>query len=170
MSLSPKTSTAPKTTTIADLMTAPNNLWYRIHVFVHDLRRFKDNETSRTRLDSIADPSYIGAPYFTAEEAATLKATVVDGEKTLARVLEETLDRKLETRMKKRVESGDFRVCAAHDLAPVFEKTFNINEKQLAKNGRFQKLLKGGLVLGAGQTFKGVGKSKGNDKKQGGAR
>ncbi len=34
-------------------------------------------------------------------------------------------------RMKKRVESGDFRVCAAHDLEPIFEKAFGIKPKEL---------------------------------------
>lgn len=36
--------------------------------------------------------------------------------------------------MKKRVESSDFRVCAAHDLAPIFEAVFDIHPKKLAKN------------------------------------
>jgi hypothetical protein len=47
------------------------------------------------------------------------------------------LDERLNRRMKKRVESEDYRVCAAHDLAPIFEKALGINPKELAKSQEF---------------------------------
>ena len=39
--------------------------------------------------------------------------------------------------MKKRVESGDDRVCAAHDVAPILEKALGINPKDLERNQAF---------------------------------
>jgi hypothetical protein len=59
----------------------------------------------------------------------------------LEAIIEETLNERLERRLKKRVESGDFRVCAAHDLAPVFEKSFGVKEKELARNERFKEVM-----------------------------
>jgi hypothetical protein len=44
--------------------------------------------------------------------------------------------------MKKRVDNQDFRVCAAHDLAPIFEKAFGIHPKQLDKDSEFIGLTK----------------------------
>jgi hypothetical protein len=44
----------------------------------------------------------------------------------LKALIEETLNERLERRMKKRVESGDFRVCAAHDLAPVLRRLLGL--------------------------------------------
>jgi hypothetical protein len=66
-----------------------------------------------------------------------IKAAIVDCERTLQTVIQETLDERLERRIKKRVGSGDFRVCAAHDFAPIFEKAFSIKPRDLAKNNDF---------------------------------
>ena len=49
----------------------------------------------------------------------------------------DTLSERLERRMGKRVECGDYRVCAAHDLAPVFERVFGVETKALARDGEF---------------------------------
>ncbi len=54
----------------------------------------------------------------------------------------EVPDKKMNQRMKKRVESGDFRVCAAYDLAPVFEGAFGVRVKDLKRNGNFLDLMK----------------------------
>jgi hypothetical protein len=59
----------------------------------------------------------------------------------LEAIIEETLNERLERRLKKRVESGDFRVCAAHDLAPVIEKAFGVKEKELARSERFKEVM-----------------------------
>jgi len=40
----------------------------------------------------------------------------------LAELIDEIVQVRLEWRMKKQVESVDFRVCAAHDVAPIVEK------------------------------------------------
>lgn len=52
-------------------------------------------------------------------------------------VIEEILSERVEGRIKKREESGEFRVCAAHDLAPILEKALGIDPKALAKDREF---------------------------------
>jgi hypothetical protein len=71
-------------------------------------------------------------PYFEPSESAC----VVDAtdNKTLQTFIEDTLKEGLERRMKKRVESEDYRICTAHDLAPIFEKVFDINPKDLQRD------------------------------------
>jgi hypothetical protein len=143
---------------IQDLRNTPS-LWYRIHVFVYDLRNFKERANCQSRLDSIVDASYLGTPYFKPEEVDMLKATKVDGEMTLETVIRNTLEERLERRLKKRVESGDYRVCAAHDLAPIFETAFAIKPKDLAKDSGFLSLLdKSGLKLKNGESWTGLSK------------
>jgi hypothetical protein len=152
---SPVPYTAP---TIRDLRST-HSLWYRIHVFVYDLRNFKERADCQSRLDSIIDTSYLGTPYFKQEEVDMLKATKVNDEMTLEAVIRNTLDERLERRLKKRVESGDYRVCAAHDLAPIFETAFNIKPKDLAKDDAFLSLLENsGLKLKIGENWLGLSK------------
>lgn len=145
---------APQIHTSEDLRSAPKALWYRLHVFLYDLRHFADKPESQARLDQITDASYLGQPYFSASEVQTIKSTTVArSEKTLATVIEETLDEKLVR--KKRVESGDYRVCAAHDLAPIFERAFGITTKDLGKDKVFLRLLsKIGLELSDSREWK----------------
>jgi hypothetical protein len=58
-------------------------LWYKLHVFMYDLRHFRSNEASRTRLDTVISLDYIGQPYFSDEEAQMLRDTTVEGGSTL---------------------------------------------------------------------------------------
>jgi hypothetical protein len=61
--------------------------------------------------------------------------------------------------MKKRVESGDYRVCTAYDLAPIFETAFDIKPKDLAKDDAFLSLLENsGLKLKNGENWLGLSK------------
>lgn len=137
------------------------SLWYKIHVFIYDLRNFREIPDSQKRLDRITDASYIGTPYFTTTEVSQLKSTIIDpkSQQTLEQLIEETLNERLERRMKKRVESGDYRVCAAHDLAPIFEKAFDIKPKDLARNVEFLAVMeKSGLKLNDDDEWKGSSK------------
>lgn len=128
------------------LQTAPNALWYRLHVFLYDLRNFSDNNKSQARLDQIIDASYLGQPYFSDNEVAMIKTTIIGNQKTLAETIEESLNDKLNRR--KRVEAKDYRPCAAHDLAPIFERAFGVRPKDLSKDKQFLKLMtKHGLAL-----------------------
>lgn len=82
---------------------------------------------------------------------------MVQGDTTLEHLIQQTLNAKLEKRIKKRVESQDFRVCAAHDLGPIFEKAFDIKPKTLSKDKKFLAVLKrSGLNLKEDDSWKGV--------------
>ncbi|KFZ05647.1 hypothetical protein V501_08156 [Pseudogymnoascus sp. VKM F-4519 (FW-2642)] len=131
-----------KPTSIEDLKAQPS-LWYKIHVLVYDLRNFQENPMAQARLDAVEDLLYIGAPYFDPVEVQQLKACIVDAtnSKSLEMLIEDTLRERLERRMKKRVDSGDYRICAAHDIAPIFEKAFSIKPKDLQTNIDFLALL-----------------------------
>ncbi|OAL72711.1 hypothetical protein A7D00_2484 [Trichophyton violaceum] len=104
---------------------------------MYDLHNFRTDSAARDRLDSIVDITYLGKPYFDGEEVEALENTISNSSgsqgETLAQKIESTLDERLNRRMKKRIESSDFRVCAAHDLAPIFEAVFDIPPKKLAK-------------------------------------
>ncbi|KAK3168098.1 hypothetical protein OEA41_004544 [Lepraria neglecta] len=122
---------------------------------MHDLRHFDEKVDSRSRLDSIVDASYIGEPYFQHSEVEMIKSTAVinNGEHTLGDLIRETLDGRLNRRMKKRVESEDYRVCAAHDLAPIFEKGLSIRPKEFEKDKEFVRLVRtSGLKLKDGES------------------
>jgi len=125
-------STTASATTLKDLK--PNyGIWYRLHVLIFNLRNDENMEASRARLELVTDPYYIGSPYFTPSEAAIIKLLEVskNGDnqtKTHEEVIKDTLEERLERRRKKRVESGDLRVCAAHDVSPILEKAMGIRE------------------------------------------
>lgn len=113
-------------------------LWHKIRVLLFDLRHFAARRSSRNRLELVIDPFYIGAPYFDPSEAHLLKHSAInDTRQTLQNLIQETLDMKLSRR--KRVESADFRPCAAHDLAPIFERYFNVKPKDLQRDKKFIK-------------------------------
>lgn len=136
------------------LATAPDHLWYRIHVLIYDLRNFKDNEASEARLSCVFDRHYIGAPYFSDEQTKLVKATLVDG-KDLVSHIEAVMSEKLGRQ--KRVSESDYRPCAAHDISPILDKAFGVNAKLLGKNKQFLKVVKkSGLELKEGEEWKGV--------------
>ena len=144
-----------------------HKLWYKLHVFIHDLRFFRSNTTtSRFRLDWVVDTYYIGWPYFSDTEVQQVLHTVVDAKsgKTLQQTLDDFFSKKLEKRLDGQMkETGDYRVCAAHDLAPVVEKVFGVDSTDLKKNKGFVKLVEqGGLeALNKGGVWKGMGKKVG---------
>lgn len=75
--------------------------------------------------------------------------------------------------MKKRVESGDFRVCAAHDLAPILARVLGVDLKTLEMDKLVLELVRTkGLDLGgerwdglAGKSYAPKGKRKGKKKR-----
>lgn len=146
-------------------------LWYKIHVFIYDLRHFHEKVASETRLEQVIDPFYLGLPYFKEGETEALKSVVIQ-DKTMMQFIEESLAEMLNRRNKKQVSSGDFRVCAAHDMAPIFEKAFGIDQKRLANDLQFIRILEAnGLELGdqkwtgsPKKSFNPADKKKGNRK------
>lgn len=140
----------------AALRTAPNNLWYRLHVLVFDLRHFEDKgaEKSHERLDSSKDEIYLGAPYFSEEEAKLIKSYEVDG-MPLSEVIQTTMADKLAR--PKRINAQDYRPCGAHDIAPIVESAFDNKHTKLNKSKHFRGLLEEyGLELKDNKKFKGV--------------
>ena len=136
-----------------------SNVWYKIHVLLYDLRHFEESAASNSRLETVIDPSYIGEPYFNSDEAGKIKGARLNGDKTLSVLIEETLNERLERRMKKRVESGDYRVCAAHDVAPILEKALGIKPKDLERDQVFlDTMATNGLHLKLGEQWVGIGK------------
>ena len=134
-----------------------SDIWYKIHVLLYDLRHFEQSNVSRCRLETVIDPSYLGEPYFNPEEADKIKGARLDGDKTLSALIEETLDERLNRRMKKRVESGDYRVCAAHDVAPILEKALGIRPKVLERDqGFLNTMAANGLHLKPGEQWTGI--------------
>ena len=115
-----------------------HDLWYKLHVLLYDLRHFEQSDVSKSRLETVVDPSYLGEPYFNQNEAQKIKGGQLSNEnKTLSALIEETLNERLDRRIKKRIESGDYRVCAAHDVAPILEKAFGIKPKDLERDQTF---------------------------------
>ena len=61
--------------------------------------------------------------------------------------------------LRNELKNGDYRVCAAQDLAPIFETAFNIKPKDLAKDDAFLSLLgNSGLKLKNGENWLGLSK------------
>ncbi|KAF9874681.1 hypothetical protein CkaCkLH20_07818 [Colletotrichum karsti] len=56
------------------------NLGYKMRVLAYDLRNVTKNHSSTQRLNTTTDEHYISEPYFTPEEAASIKSAVVDVE------------------------------------------------------------------------------------------
>ena len=136
-----------------------SNIWYKIHVLLYDLRHFDESNVSRSRLETMIDPSYLGESYFNPDEAEKIKGTRLEGDRTMAALIEETLNERLNRRIKKRAESGDYRVCAAHDVAPILEKALGIKPKDLKRNKAFLDTMSAnGLHLKPGEKWTGLGK------------
>lgn len=150
----PSTPVKSPGNTVQDLQNTPS-LWYKIHVFVYDLHHFREKSSSQGRLDSIVDASYIGMPYFHPDEVTRLKTTVMNAKgQTLEELIAETLNERLKRRTKEFAWSGDYWVCAAHDLAPIFEKTLGIEPTDLVRNVEFLSLMESsGLELKGGESF-----------------
>ncbi|KAB8237911.1 uncharacterized protein BDW43DRAFT_306611 [Aspergillus alliaceus] len=100
------------------------------------------------RLEKLTDPSYVGEPYFTLEEADTIKHTVFNNGNLFTLYLEDELNQRLTRRNMKRVESGNFQVCTAHDLALIIAQALGMDLKQLEKDKKFAGLVEiKGLLL-----------------------
>jgi hypothetical protein len=125
------TASTPMQTIFMEYVETNTALWYKIHVFVYDLRNFDEIPMAQARLNRIVDASYIGMPYFCPDEVVTLKNTIVGGEKTLEAAIEETLNEQLERRIKKRVESDFQPLQKRHPTSLQTSLMFSINGNQL---------------------------------------
>ncbi|RAL09285.1 uncharacterized protein BO97DRAFT_331631, partial [Aspergillus homomorphus CBS 101889] len=146
----------PKTT-ISDLKRGciSPTLWYRIHVLLYDLENFDSSPASQKRLGKIGDPSYIGRPYFTREEAEIIKRTRIDVDGR-TETIEQMIDKCLEEREKfgcrissKRPRSGDLiRVSASQQVASTLAGLLGIDLVMLGEDRTFVNLMvENGLFL-----------------------
>jgi hypothetical protein len=56
---------------------ANTDLWYKIHVLLHDVCNIATDRTAESRTLATTDELYISAPYFTPDEAALVKKTLI---------------------------------------------------------------------------------------------
>ena len=118
-------------------------LWYRLHVFIFDLHNFESDPHSKLRLELLHDPQFLGTPYFDQDQADRLKETCgLASDQTLGLRIETEIRNKLQRRIEKGQTSGDHRICAAHDIAPIIEDELRIRLKEVSKDKTFRKLLK----------------------------
>lgn len=117
---------------------------------------------------------YLGLPYFTTEESALVKAARVakpsvlepdynDGApisetsqdvvatdaKTLAtmetKTVEQAIQSSLQNFFQKRRASGDARPCGPHDLAPIYERVFDVSAAELKDDKFLVRMRRNGL-------------------------
>jgi hypothetical protein len=141
-------------------------LQYKILLLIFDLHHFRTRVDSASRLEQVFDPEYLGTPYFQSEESDHIRNLQV-GAANLGGMICETISQRVlrrsdvqalrnksptsasEKALKSTITTDeqaqsprvDFRICAAHDLAPVLAKAFGINEKLLIRHKAFIKLV-----------------------------
>jgi hypothetical protein len=144
----------------SDLQDKHPNVWYKVLVLIHDLRNFATDYNARARLEAVVDASYISLPYFQDDECTLMKECLVTNTTTTTtETLAAAIESFLAQLVQKRVASGDFRPCAAHDLAPLFESLLGVTKEDI-KNERFlARLARSGL--GDSSDSKDVRKQKG---------
>lgn len=130
----PDAKPAPKNSisTLSDLR-EDRDLWYKICVLVYDLRHIKD-KISENRTLQTTDPLYISGPYFSPEEAASVKGALVDGgegREDNKLPIEQAITTSLENFFEKRRASGDSRPCGPHDMVPVYLECFGIGKEEI---------------------------------------
>ncbi|KAF7517967.1 hypothetical protein G7054_g13629 [Neopestalotiopsis clavispora] len=147
-------------------------LGFKIRVLLHDLRRMSKDRVSEQRTLATTDSLYISDPYFTPEEAACVKNAVIDHaipsiednecgnneeqdneasqEKAAASISQPaTVETAIHTRMArfldKRKASGDARPCGPHDMAPLYEAVFGIQQDEMRNEKFLARLQRQGL-------------------------
>ena len=142
-------------------------LLYRIRVLLYDLRNMATDRNSENRTLSTTDELYISAPYFTPAQARIIKSAVVqehhpselnaeeDENATdlvenldmvgKPRSIEEAIKGRLVNFFEKRRASGDARPCGPHDMAPIYESVFRIEQSELKDEKFLARLRRCGL-------------------------
>lgn len=124
--------------TLSDLR-KDNSLWYRILLLIHDFHHQKQ-PPSKTRTDEILDIIYIGAPYFTSEEADKIKSAIVeDSQKTLEELIHARLEDRRATTL-----SAIFP-CGPHDMVPVYLECFGVDKAEILDKKFLERVERWGL-------------------------
>ncbi len=146
--------------TLSDLR-ADCNLWYRICVLIHDLHNVAKDHNSEQRIVGTVDALYLSTPYFSLDEAARIKATIVeptfeqfvhddpeDGGSppvTGKMGLEDAITSSLTNFFEKRRASGDARPCGPHTLAPIYQRVFGVERADIEDERFLSRLRRSGL-------------------------
>lgn len=130
-----------KPLTLSDLR-KNDGLWYRILVLIYDFQHQKD-ERSKRRMDKTIHPIYISSPYFTLEEAESIKTALVK-----SYTLETTIYESLRNFTDKRKASGDYRPCGPHDMLPTFLTCFGIEKSEITDEKFVSRVKRHGLKVG----------------------
>ncbi|KAK5685577.1 hypothetical protein LTS10_003658 [Elasticomyces elasticus] len=132
-----------------------------ICVLVYDLRNLKNDKACSNRLDQTTDELYISLPYFSADEAAVIKAATVNapttenetadetattGSASPERItLEQAISSSLQNFFDKRKASGDCRPCGPHDMVPVYLACFGIEKAEIEDEKFLSRVRRSGL-------------------------
>ncbi|KAF7948318.1 uncharacterized protein EAE97_003729 [Botrytis byssoidea] len=121
---------------------ADHDLWYKIHVLLHDLHNIANDHAAQARTQNTTDELYIGGPYFTLEEASRIKGTIVSSP-----ILTETPEfEELESEGDlEHHASGDARPCGPHDMGPIYRAIFMVSKEKLKDGKFFGRLRRAGL-------------------------
>jgi hypothetical protein len=151
---------------------ANTDLWYKIHVILYDLCNIATDRTAESRTLSTTDELYISTPYFTPDEAALIKQTLIspptlqeipefqrvgyeqdegipEVEEATSPVsliiIEEAIKNCLVNFFEKRGASGDARPCGPHDMGPIYLAVFGISKAELKDEKFLSRLRRAGL-------------------------
>lgn len=130
-------------------------LWYKIKVLVYDLKHMNKNPTSQKRTLATTHELYISGPYFSAEEAVRILGAIIDPETAQSvelpveydeepdetsrvstldiapQTVEQVIKARLGNFFEQRRASGDSRPCGPHDMAPIYQRVFQISTEEL---------------------------------------
>lgn len=149
------------------------DLWYNIHVLVYDLCNIATDRAAESRTLATTDELYISAPYFTPEEATSIKTMQIlqpslsempefealdyeepASEETSAKdcnsssvfmTIEQAIKYCLRNFFEKRRASGDARPCGPHDLGPIYCAVFGIAKAELKDEKFLSRMRRSGL-------------------------
>ena len=155
-----------------DTIKEDSAILYRIKVLLYDLRNIATDRNSESRTLSTTDELYISVPYFTLIQAQLIKTAVVQkhhpsessveedeiGIDTTERIdtenvdmvgesvsIEEAIKHRLINFFEKRRASGDARPCGPHDMAPIYESVFKIEQSEMKDEKFLSRLQRCGL-------------------------
>ena len=163
----------------------------QIKVLLYDLCNIANDRAAEARTLCTTDELYISAPYFTPDEAALIKATIVSPpilndipEFEAPELFDDTNIEIKETRnenatpetitieqaiksclqgfFEKRRASGDARRCGPHDMGPVYKTVFGITKEELSDEKFLGRLRRAGL----GQPKENAVNKEGNSKQK----
>jgi hypothetical protein len=157
-------STAVSPTTTTALAKDPT-IGYKIRVLIYDFLHAQKNPDSARRIDSTTDEHYISLPYFDMDEAAMIKAAIVDTKTDFTiefgdavrgeedeqcasmegMAFENAVHSLLNSFIDKRRASGDARPCGPHHMAPMYGWIFGIGLKEVEDERFLSRLRRSGI-------------------------